>query len=156
ATSGLAMGLVTQYQGIDTWASPIVKTQSDFTWMQDANGNSYISRTDATADPGQSYAVTARTEQTVDVNGNVTQVKNYAYGNLSTPARTTNYSYLGGSSYTSRYILNRLTSAVLTDGTMSVTLVTNSYDQTTPANVTGLRQWDSAMQSVTARGNVTA
>ena len=145
ATSGLPMGLVTQYQGREL-PGPVTKTQNDYTWTQDSVGNSYIASATTTADPGQSYAAAKKTEQTVDTYGNVTQVKTYDFGNLTTPVRTDNFTYLNSSYYTSRYIFNR----VATTPTATI-----SYDQfglgTTPGDA---RQWDSSV-SPTYRGNAT-
>jgi hypothetical protein len=85
------------------------------------------------------------TSQTVDQYGNVTQTKIYNYGNLTTPARTFNNTYLNTSNYTSRYILNRLQTSTVSDGVHpTVTLMTNTYDVSAPTNVTGLRQHDDA------------
>ena len=155
ATSGTSEGLMTQYQGRQL-PGPVVQTQNDVTWVQDAALNSYVATNLTTSDPGQSYQAQGETTQTVDTYGNVTQVNQYNYGNLSTPYRTTNYAYLNSSGYLSRYIYNRITSATETDGTNSVTLGSNSYDQTGLASVSGAREWDSSLQSVTQRGNVTS
>ena len=145
ATSGLPMGLVTQYQGREL-PGPVTKTQNDYTWTQDSAGNSYIASTTTTADPGQSYAAAKKTDQTVDIYGNVTQVKTYDFGNLTTPVRTDNFTYLNASSYTSRYIFNR----VATTPTATI-----SYDQyglgTTPGDA---RQWDTSTTTA-YRGNPT-
>ncbi len=145
ATSGLAEGLVTQYQGRQL-PGAVAKVQNDYTWAQDAVGNSYIATALTTADPGQSYAAQMKVTQTVDTHGNVTQVNTYNYGNLSTPMRTDNYTYLNGSSYTSRYIFNRLTSSPTT---------TISYDQFGLYSLSGLHEWDSSVLNTTARGNPT-
>ena|ERR1035437_3481800 len=121
------MGLVTQYQGRQL-PGPVNKTENDFTWSQDSVGNSYISATVTTLDSGQSYQAQSKTTQTVDIYGNVTQVNNFNYGNLSTPARTYNYTYLNASAYTSLYIFNRLATASVTNGTTTTPLATNTYD----------------------------
>ena len=63
ATSGLAMGLVTQYQGRHCCPGPVTtKVQNDYTWVQDAVNNSYIGTALTTADPGQSYAARKKTD----------------------------------------------------------------------------------------------
>jgi hypothetical protein len=72
-----------------------------------------------TYNPG---GVQTKTDQTVDVYGNVTQVKKYNFGNLSTPARTYNYTYLNSSNYTSLGIYNPLTQATVTDCVWQVKL----------------------------------
>ena len=102
ATSGLAMGLVTEYQG-QQLPGPTVLTQNNFTWTQDVNGNSYISSAQTTWNPGGAQSTKS---QTVDIYGNVTQVVDQNFANL-TPARTYNYSYLNSSNYTSLYIPQR-------------------------------------------------
>src|SRR5262249_39934620 len=101
----------------------------------------------------QSYAIAKKTIQTVDTYGNVTQSVQYDWATLS--VRTYNYTYLNSSPYTSRYIYNRLSSATVSDGSATVTLATNSYDQTGLAKVTGQREWDAGYSSVTTRGNLT-
>src|SRR5205823_7646304 len=95
---------------------------TDYTWSTD-NGNVYVGSVVNTSNPGSGQVQTKST-QTLDGNGNLTQSAVYDYGNLSTPAKTYNYSYLTGGNYTSRYILNRVTQVTM-NGT---TLVTNSYD----------------------------
>ncbi len=145
ATSGLAEGLVTQYQGRQL-PGPVAKVQNDYTWTQDTVGNSYIATALVTADPGQSYAAQKQTTQTVDYYGNVTQVNTYNYGNLTTPMRTDNYTYLNTSAYLSRYIFNRMTSSPTT---------TVYYDQSSLTSLSGLYEWDSSVQNVSARGNPT-
>ena len=47
--------------------------------------------------------------------------------NLTTPARTYNYTYLTDPNYLSRYIRNRLAQVTLTAGGTNTTLVTNTY-----------------------------
>jgi hypothetical protein len=154
-TSGAYEALVAQYQGRQgQGGSAVAKMQNDFTWSQDGVGNSFISSALTTADPGQSYQVQSKSTQSVDNYGNVTQVNGYDFGNLSTPARTTNYTYLNTSAYTSRYILNRLTSAVLNN---AVALASVSYDgHNPPTTVSGQREWDSSYDwTVGVRGDPT-
>jgi RHS repeat-associated protein len=127
ATSGVAEGLVTQYQGRQL-PGPVVKTQNDFTWVQDSIGNSYIGNTLKTTDVGQSYQVQSQTAQMVDIYGNVTQTQQFNYGNLTTPGRTYNYTYLNSSVYLGEYMYNRLLTAAVTDGTNNVTIATYQYD----------------------------
>ena len=138
STGGFTEGLVTQYQGRQL-PGPATKTQNDFTWTQDAVFNSYISSTLTTADPGQSYQVQKKTNQTVDIYGNVTQVQNFDWGNLVTPVKTYNYTYLAGTgshTYITDYIRNRLSAAAVTDGgANNITLVTNYYDGSYPGTM---------------------
>jgi YD repeat-containing protein len=130
STSGFTEGLATQYQGRQL-PGPVIKIQNDFTWAQDTAPypNSYISSTLTTADPGQSFQAQKQTNQIVDIYGNVTQVQNFDWG-LSTYKKYT-YTYLSGTgshTYITDYMQNRLLSAVVTDGTSTITLVQNSYD----------------------------
>ena len=152
-TSGISMGLVTQYQGRQR-PGPVNKTQNDFTWSQDSVGNSYISTTLNTLDSGQTYQAQSKTTQTVDIYGNVTQVNTFNYGNLSTPARTNNYTYLNSSAYTSRYIFNRLSTASVTDGTNTKQLASITYDGSFSTVTNPSSNWDTGYSSVTTRGNV--
>jgi hypothetical protein len=76
--------------------------------------------TDGTA---QSKAV-----QTLDVHGNLTQAQVFDYGNLNTPARTYNNTYLTDTNYTSQYIYNRLLLSSVTVGSATTPFVSNLYD----------------------------
>jgi RHS repeat-associated protein len=152
--SGVNAGMVTQYQGRH-FPGPVTKTQNDFIWNQDSVGNLYIGTTLTTLDPGQSYQAQKKSEQNVDVNGNVLNVFQYDYNSLTTPARIYTYNYLNGSAYTSRYIYNRLTSATVAIGGQIVTLATNTYDQGSQTSTPGVTNWDTAYGSISARGNVT-
>jgi YD repeat-containing protein len=82
-------------------------------------------------DADQSWQKQKKTEQTLDIYGNVTQTKLYDYGSLSTPAKIFNSTFVTDSNYTSRYIRNRLLSSSVSNGSGggTVTLVTNTYDQ---------------------------
>ncbi|MBV8844418.1 MAG: hypothetical protein JO307_16545, partial [Bryobacterales bacterium] len=143
--SGAALGLVSTYYGRQEpgWA---LRDEVVPGWVQDAVGNSYIAATQTVLDPGQPSQAVKQTNQTVDIYGNVTQVVYYNWNNLSTPMRTDNFTYLNSSAYTSQYIFNRLTSSPTT---------TISYDGAGLSSVSGLREWDSNVQNVTARGNPT-
>ena len=154
ATSGLAMGLVTQYQGRQL-PGPVTKTQNDFTWAQDGANNSYIATSLTTADPGQSYAAQKKATQTVDMYGNVTQVNTFAYGNLTTPARTDNYTYAGGGNYSSRYIFNRLAT-----GPNNLSIAYDDFyhgpSDWPSVDTSMVYEWDQGMKSVQYRGNPTS
>ena len=151
--SGANIGLTTSYQG-QQLPGPTTMLENDFTWNQDANGNFYIGSTLTTWNPGSSQVQT-KTNQTVDVYGNVTQVQKYSFSSLSTPARTYNYSYLNSSAYLGLYIYNRLTSAAVTDGTNNLPLASNTYDYPYLTSVSGSPQeWDSTYANQTIRGNV--
>ena len=158
--SGANTSMVTQYQGRQ-FPGPVALTQNDFTWQQDANGDLFIQSALTTQDPGQSYQAQKRTDQNVDIYGNVTQVLQYDFNSLTTPARVFSYAYLNNSNYTPLYIFNRLTQAtVSTPALMPITLATNSYDYggsggfaTAPSGIT---MWDSAYASVNYHGDVTS
>jgi YD repeat-containing protein len=112
-------------------------THQDYTWSQDSSGKLYIGSVVTVLDPGQAYSVQKKTTQVLDAHGNVMQMQLYDFGNLATPARTYTNTYLTDQNYTSRYIFNRLTKSVLTNGAVSTTLVQNSYDAASIQNVPG-------------------
>jgi RHS repeat-associated protein len=149
--------MVTQYQG-NQLPGPVTKTQNNFTWSQDSLGNLFISSTVTTLDPGQTYSVQKRTDQNVDIYGNVLNVFQYDYGNLTTPSRIYTYTYLNSSAYTSLNIYNRMVSATVGVGQQNViTLATNAYDNNyvSPAP-SGITNWDTSYATATARGNLTS
>ncbi|HYL35376.1 MAG TPA: hypothetical protein VEV17_05650, partial [Bryobacteraceae bacterium] len=132
-----------------------------FASKTDPAGNPYIWLTYGVEDSGTSTSVWKETTQTLDQYGNVTQMQVYNYGTpgSNTPgslARTYTNTYLNSSNYTSRYIFNRLASSSVTDGTHTTTLVTNSYDQNTYADVPNITMHDSNYgTSFSSRGNLT-
>lgn len=103
-----------------------------YTWNQDPGGNPYISTKQTLWDGGMSYQASSYETQTLDADGNVLTRNLYDYTNSATPIRKYTFTYLHTSNtkYDSRYIRNRLVSAVVTDGSNSnaVTLVNNQYD----------------------------
>ncbi len=125
------LGLTTRYEDRPSaaQASQPLKRQ-DFTWVQDSAGNPYIGTALTTLDPTGAN-VQSQITQTLDTHGNVTQINYFDFGNLSTAARTNNYTYVANSNYTSRYIFNRLLSSSVTNGSQNVTLVSNTYDNQT-------------------------
>ncbi|MBI4910107.1 MAG: hypothetical protein HY820_41200 [Acidobacteria bacterium] len=150
-TTGTTNGLVSSYQQRHTGA--VVKRQQDYTWSADPAGRPYIGAVLSTVDPGQSYVKQSKTEQTLDVYGNLTQRKEYAFGNLVTPAKTYTNTYLSTSTYLNAYLRNRVLTSTLTDGTNTVTLASMVYDSGGPAGLpTTPGQWDSPLSP---RGNAT-
>jgi hypothetical protein len=153
-------GLTSSYEERETTGASLLK--KDYTWTTDATGRSYVGAVLTTLNSGQTYAAQSKTEQTLDTYGNITQSKIYNYGNLTTPARTYNLTYLTDGNYISRYIRNRLTQATVTPaGGATMTLVQNSYDQAT----CGVLQWRGNLNahdstnygaSFTYRGNLTS
>ena len=150
-------GLQTIYQQ-RTYPANSTFFEQDFTWNQTPTSvNPYIGTTLTTLDGGQSYQAQKKTTQTLDQYGNLLTMQAYDFGNLSTPARTYTNTYLTDSNFTSRHIVNRLTSSTVTDGTRTTTLVTNTYEGA-PYNLTdlpGVHEHDSAYNtSFGYRGNV--
>ncbi|MBL8177793.1 MAG: hypothetical protein JNK48_24155 [Bryobacterales bacterium] len=125
--AGFTQGLVWKFEQ-KHMPGAVVKRRQEYTWVQDGAGRPYIGTVLATADPGQTYQKQSKTEQTLDVYGNVTQRKEYAYGNLSTPARTFNNTYLNSSTYLNGFVRNRLSTAQVTNGSQTATLATITYD----------------------------
>jgi YD repeat-containing protein len=155
--SGVTMGLVTTTQANPSTGMSDV---SSLTWTQDSASNSYIGSVlinSTVTIGGRQNNLEKWMDQTVDTHGNVTQVNQYNFGSSHTnPARTYNYTYLNSSSYTSRYIFNRLTQATVTDNaTTTLTLVTNGYDQTNPTSQGPSNNWDLAYATISTRGNLT-
>ena len=147
------MQLATAYQeAYDGTNGNAVTESKQYTWTQ-ANGNTYTSAVTSTLDPGTAYAAQSKTEQTLDAYGNLQQLRQYDYGNLTTPARTYNFQYLTDSNHVNRYIRNRLTSASVTGASGTVTLVTKTYEGTLQGSPS-LSLHDSTYDtSFTYRGN---
>src|SRR5258708_39650818 len=103
--------------------------RQDFGWATTStSGNPYINATVTTPDWGQPSQIQKQTTQTLDQYGNLTQMQVYNFGNLSTPVRTYTNTYLTSSSYTSRYMFNRLRQSTVTDQTNTTTLSYVYYD----------------------------
>ncbi|HUS08289.1 MAG TPA: RHS repeat-associated core domain-containing protein [Bryobacteraceae bacterium] len=131
------------------------------TWAQDANGNPYISAVDSSLHVSPAGAATKRSEQTLDIYGNVIQSKIFDYGNLTTPARTYTHTYLSDPQYLALYMRNRLLTTDVTNASQQTTrLVTNTwgdalgarpcpaYEAWTPGTVCpGMTSWDSTIFS---------
>jgi RHS repeat-associated protein len=151
--SGANTGVVTQYQGRQL-PGPVTKTQNDLTWAQDSTGDLYIQSSITTLDPGQSYQVQKRTDQNVDVHGNITQVYQYAYNSLTSPARIYTYQYLAPN--TTYHIYDRLTQVSVSWGLGTTwTIVTNAYTNYTNATPsTAPPLWDSTYAASSPRSNL--
>jgi hypothetical protein len=135
----------------------------DYTWAQDSVGNVYLGTAATTLDPGTSYAVQTKTVQSLDTYGNLVQSQLYDYG-ATAATRTYTYSYLTSSTYTSRYIRNRLVTGSLQDATGQTSLANNYYDYQYnstcsgpgPLDRPGLQMHDANYNtSFTCRGNPT-
>ncbi len=130
------------------------------TWTRDnsPSANPYISQ--VTSAPDQNYTPSTQmtTQQTLDGYGNVTLMKIFDYGNHTTPMRTYTNTYLDSGYCSTYHICNRLLASQVTDGTNSLTLVTNTYDVGgVSAPPAGLQEYDSACPTCANnfRGNVT-
>ncbi|PWU10677.1 MAG: hypothetical protein C5B51_03885, partial [Terriglobia bacterium] len=155
AGSGTYMGLTTLYE--ERNGQNVDLLSKAFTWTQNSAANVYIGSVITTLDPTTANAQT-KTAQTLDIYGNLTQSTVYDYGNLNTPARTYNFSYLADTNYTSRFIRNRLTQATVTPyGGSALTLASNNYDEGTLTLRTGTLLHDDAnyTDSFHYRGNAT-
>jgi len=131
-TSQFNLGLQLTYEE-RTLSTHTPLSHLDFTWAQTPTSlNPYIGTTVTKLDPGQTYEEDKQTVQTLDQYGNLLTMKPYNFGaaggGVGTLARTYTNTYLGGSTYTSLYILNRLSTSTVTDGTNTATLISNTYD----------------------------
>ena len=155
ALSGADTGVVTQYQG-RRLPGPVTQTQNDLTWAQDSNGDLYIQSSITTLDPGQSYQAQKRTDQNVDVHGNITQVYQYAFNSLTSPARIYTYQYLTPN--TTYHIYDRLTQVSVSWGLGTTwTMVTNAYANYTDGTPsTGPPLWDSTYAASSPRSNMSS
>jgi YD repeat-containing protein len=67
----------------------------------------------------------------------------YGFGNLTTPARTYTNTYVASGSYAAYHVNNRLLTSQVTDGTTTLTLVSNTYDTGTVVDTpTAAGQWN--------------
>jgi len=122
------VGFATSYEEHDS--SNTVLLRKNYTWSTDASGNGFVSYALTTLNPGTSYQAQTATQQTLDSYGygNLVQTQIFDYNNLSTPARTTNYTYVTDPNYTSRYVRNRLLTSTVTSASGTLTLATNTFD----------------------------
>ena len=161
SSNGWDNGLVDKHE---VWQGPgpgftLLRT-IDSDWTQDNPGsqsltNPRVASVTTTLEDGTTQS---KGEQDVDANGNVVEVREYAFGNLTTPQRTTSATYLGGTNYTSRNILNRPTQITVCDGAAGcgspASSTTITYDSVFPVNVSGITQHDPAYPwTFTLRGN---
>ena len=112
--------------------------------------------------------ITAQNSYTYDVYNNRTSVAEYPYGNTTTPARTTNTSYLTGAGYLSAHILDLAQTETVYSGAASgtcggtgdcVATTTWNYDESSrpPQACSGILGHDSHYgTSYTTRGNATS
>ena len=86
-------GFVTQLDEAADWDFATVLRRSVMTYAQDANTVPYLKSTNTTLNPGTGSSKETRTEQTLDIYGNVTEIKEFDFNALVTPARTTYCEY---------------------------------------------------------------
>jgi YD repeat-containing protein len=115
-TAGPYLGLSDRYEE-RTGAGTAIH-RKDYTWTQGPSLNPYVTAVTTTLDPGTAYEIQTKSTQVLDAYGNISNLKIYPYGNLSTPARTYEYTYLhvSNTNYAPRYIRNRVSEVYLTDG----------------------------------------
>ncbi len=167
STSSPYLGLELSYEEL-TLSPNTALSLLNFTWAQTPTSlNPYIGTTVTKLNPSATYEADKQTVQTLDQYGNVLtqQIYNFgaAGGGVGSLARTYTNTYLGGSAYTSLYIVNRLLTSTVTDGTNTATLASNSYDQNALTSITAtcggtpsLCEHDNANYpaSFTIRGNL--
>jgi len=84
-----------------------VRRESTFSWSTDARGDKSINANITMLDPGQSYAKQVKTERNASVDGNLMWSKAYDFSGALRSLQE--FTYLTGSAYTQRIILNRVT-----------------------------------------------
>jgi YD repeat-containing protein len=124
------LGLTNNYQDRVSTSNSFAPRQYYYTWAQDPGSNAYIATRQTLWDGGQGYQQNSYETQTLDGNGNMLTRNIYDYTNSATPIRKYTYTYVTDGNYTSRYIRNKLATAIVTDGfgNNAVTLVHNQYD----------------------------
>jgi YD repeat-containing protein len=155
-----AMGLISAFQNHYINGSAGARDMNS-TWTTDPAGNPYISQVDTIVDDGTPNAAHMRQTQTLDQYGNVTTASTYDYNSLTTPVQTWTNTYLHSqnSTYDAAYLRNLLVSSSMTDNNgHNATMVTNTYDGTTPTAISGgtPTEWDSTNAGKgSTRGNLT-
>jgi len=159
-TTQFNKGLQTIYQE-RTYPANLTIFEQDFTWAQTPTSlNAYISSTLTTLDPGQSYQAQKKTTQALDQYGNLLNMQQYDFGNLSTPVRYYVNTYLADSNYISRFITNRLVKSTVANAAncatapLCTTLVSNTYDSP-PSDLPGVHEHDATYNTTFLyRGNL--
>jgi len=159
-TAQFNIGLQLTYQELSLPSSYLI-SQQDFSWAQTPTSlNPYISSTLTTLDPGQSYQAQKKTTQTLDQYGNLLNMQQYDFGNLSTPVRYYVNTYLADSNYISRFITNRLVKSTVANAAncatapLCTTLVSNTYDSP-PSDLPGVHEHDATYNTTFLyRGNL--
>jgi YD repeat-containing protein len=161
-----ANGRVTQH---DVIAMPgwVSKLRVVPTWTTDTYGKPYIGSTTTTWDLGQGVNEKwKRTDQLIDIWGNVTQTKLYDWNNSTTAKRIFDNTYADFGS--SVFLKNRVSQQTFTQDNSTVTTIENAYDQyiancpvsggCAMATVSNPRLHDTATYttSYTTRGNLTS
>ena len=116
------------------------ETEYDYTWATDPAGNPYVGALTTTVDMGDPNQAAKKVTQALDGWGNVTQSQIYDWGG-GTPSnnvRTYTNTYLNDSGHVAAYLLNLLSTGTVTDGTNTVTLVSNAWDGSGAAPACGI------------------
>ncbi len=161
------LGTAASLKELTSATSTVAPRQSFYTWAQNASGNAYITEKQTVWDGGSGYSKSSYEDMTQDQYGNIVTRNLRDFSNATTPIRKYHFYYVADAAYISRYMLNRLSVATLTDGSgnNAVTLVSNAYDLTgnlpagcsaaAPPNLTSAPNHDANYpNSFTYRGNV--
>jgi RHS repeat-associated protein len=125
STTSFAFGLPTRVVERNR-ATGTTLVARDMTYAQDARSNLYLSAVTTTLDPGSASEKVAKMEMDVDGYGNVTAERQYDYGNLTTPARTSWRTM--NTALRAVNIWNRPATTGVTAGSTTLTLATYIYD----------------------------
>ncbi len=157
-------GFLTQLDETADWALATTLRRHVFTYAQDANTVPYLKATNTTLNPGTGAARESRTEQTVDLYGNVTEAKVFDFNQLTSPARTTycQYHFIVPGQPNPHY-LNRLPkNCYVSGGGSSQSLFSADYDvypSNTLDTINGTAYWHDTPNygtSYLTRGNITS
>jgi len=156
STADYKRGFVTQFDERGSAGGTVLR-RTEYTYTQDATLKPYVQSTLVTMDVGLGSQVSAKTDQTLDTNGNVTQSRSYAFGNTTTPIKTVNCTYVT-SFPAGTYLRNRVSGCSVTNGSQTLSLGSVSYDtyvgDFAMAATTGASFHDSAYGTTyTTRGN---
>jgi len=160
SSNGWDNGLESRYE-VRQGSGPtsVLKQATDTTWTQDNPASQSLTNPRVSAVVSSVYdgevVLQSKAERDVDGNGNVTAVREYGFGNLATPHRTTATTYLSNTNYTSRNILNRPLQVTVRDASDNiVSQTTITYDVGGLSDIEGITQHDPSFDTMFVyRGN---
>jgi RHS repeat-associated protein len=127
-----------------------------YSWQASPDGGCYVGAVVTTLDPDTPYQAQRKTEYVRDIYGNLTEQREYEYGNLSQPARVTANTYVSDPAYISRYLRGLLSSRTAQDQGGTYQLRSVAYDSTPLATCGAVTEHDAACgTSFSLRGNPT-